>query len=107
MFTQILKSVMMVVTSGIYILLKIIKAEICIVIKVLTKIKQINNHKINMKTRTLGNSGLEVSALGMGCMGLSFGYGPATDKQVAINLIREAYEQGITFSTRQKLMVKK
>ncbi|MET3127764.1 aryl-alcohol dehydrogenase-like predicted oxidoreductase [Arcicella rosea] len=50
-----------------------------------------------MKTRTLGNSGLEVSALGMGCMGLSFGYGPATDKQVAINLIREAYEQGITF----------
>ncbi len=50
-----------------------------------------------MKTRTLGNSGLEVSALGMGCMGLSFGYGPATEKQVAINLIREAYEQGITF----------
>ncbi|MEA5427904.1 aldo/keto reductase [Arcicella lustrica] len=50
-----------------------------------------------MKTRTLGNSGLEVSALGMGCMGLSFGYGPATDKQVAINLIREAYEQGVTF----------
>ena len=50
-----------------------------------------------MKTRTLGNSGLAVSALGMGCMGLSFGYGPATEKQVAINLIREAYEQGITF----------
>ena len=63
----------------------------------MTKIKQINNHKINMKTRTLGNSGLAVSALGMGCMGLSFGYGPATEKQVAINLIREAYEQGITF----------
>lgn len=50
-----------------------------------------------MKTRTLGNSGLEVSALGMGCMGLSFGYGPATDKQDAIKLIREAFEQGITF----------
>lgn len=50
-----------------------------------------------MKTRILGNSGLEVSALGMGCMGLSFGYGPATDKQKAIQLIREAYEQGITF----------
>ncbi|MEA5260447.1 aldo/keto reductase [Arcicella aquatica] len=50
-----------------------------------------------MKTRTLGNSGLEVSALGMGCMGLSFGYGPATDKAAAIKLIREAYEQGITF----------
>ncbi len=50
-----------------------------------------------MKKRILGNSGLEVSALGMGCMGLSFGYGPATDKQQAIKLIREAYEQGITF----------
>lgn len=50
-----------------------------------------------MKTRILGNSGLEVSALGMGCMGLSFGYGPATDKATAIKLIREAYEQGITF----------
>lgn len=53
--------------------------------------------KVNMKTRTLGNSGLEVSALGMGCMGLSFGYGPATDKAAAIKLIREAYEQGVTF----------
>lgn len=50
-----------------------------------------------MKTRILGNSGLEVSALGMGCMGLSFGYGPAIDKQKGIQLIREAYEQGITF----------
>jgi len=50
-----------------------------------------------MKKRILGNSGLEVSALGMGCMGLSFGYGPATDKQKAIQLIRETYEQGITF----------
>ena len=50
-----------------------------------------------MKTRILGNSGLEVSALGMGCMGLSFGYGPATDKQEAIKLIRRAYELGVTF----------
>lgn len=50
-----------------------------------------------MKKRILGTQGLEVSALGMGCMGLSFGYGPATDKQQAIKLIREAYEQGITF----------
>lgn len=50
-----------------------------------------------MKTRKLGNSGLEVSALGLGCMGLSFGYGPATDKQEAIQLIRKAYELGITF----------
>lgn len=50
-----------------------------------------------MRTRKLGNSGLEVSAIGLGCMGLSFGYGPATDKQQAIKLIREAYEQGVTF----------
>ncbi|GAB2817348.1 aldo/keto reductase [Ferruginibacter profundus] len=50
-----------------------------------------------MKKRLLGNSGLEVSALGLGCMGLNFGYGPATDKEAAIKLIRAAYEQGITF----------
>jgi aryl-alcohol dehydrogenase-like predicted oxidoreductase len=50
-----------------------------------------------MQKRKLGNSGLEVSAIGLGCMGLSFGYGPATDKQQAIKLIREAYEQGVTF----------
>ncbi len=50
-----------------------------------------------MQKRILGNSGLEVSALGMGCMGLNFGYGPATDKQEAIKLIREAFEQGVSF----------
>jgi aryl-alcohol dehydrogenase-like predicted oxidoreductase len=50
-----------------------------------------------MKKRTLGNSGLEVSALGLGCMGLSFGYGPATDKEQAISLIRTAVERGVTF----------
>jgi len=50
-----------------------------------------------MKTRKLGNSGLEVSEIGLGCMGLSFGYGPPTDKQEAIKLIRRAYELGITF----------
>lgn len=50
-----------------------------------------------MNKRILGKSGLEVSAMGFGCMGLSFGYGPATDKQQAINLIREAFDQGITF----------
>ena len=49
-----------------------------------------------MKKRILGN-GLEVSALGLGCMGLSFGYGPATDRGEAIKLIRAAYERGVTF----------
>ena len=48
-----------------------------------------------MQKRRLGN--LEVSALGLGCMGLSFSYGPATDKQEAITLIRSAMEQGVTF----------
>jgi aryl-alcohol dehydrogenase-like predicted oxidoreductase len=50
-----------------------------------------------MQQRKLGNSGLEVSALGLGCMGLSFSYGPATDKQEAITLIRAAVERGVTF----------
>ena len=50
-----------------------------------------------MQKRTLGNSGLEVSAIGLGCMGLSFGYGPATNKQDAIQLIRKAFELGVTF----------
>src|SRR5258708_35157164 len=50
-----------------------------------------------MKKRILGKSGLEVSALGLGCMGLSFGYGPATDRQEAIRLIRAAFERGVTF----------
>jgi hypothetical protein len=51
----------------------------------------------NMKYRKLGNSGLEVSTLGLGCMGLSFGYGPATDKTEAIKLLRAAVEKGVTF----------
>ena len=50
-----------------------------------------------MQKRKLGKSGLEISALGLGCMGLSFGYGPATDKQEAIKLIRAAFERGVTF----------
>ena len=50
-----------------------------------------------MQKRSLGNSGLEVSALGLGCMGLSFGFGPATDKRAAIALIRAAVERGVTF----------
>ncbi|HZX59060.1 MAG TPA: aldo/keto reductase [Mucilaginibacter sp.] len=50
-----------------------------------------------MQKRILGKSGLEVSALGLGCMGLSYGYGPATDKTDAIKLIRRAFEIGVTF----------
>jgi len=50
-----------------------------------------------MKKRKLGKSNLEVSALGLGCMSMSFGYGPAADKQEMISLIRSAVEQGVTF----------
>jgi aryl-alcohol dehydrogenase-like predicted oxidoreductase len=50
-----------------------------------------------MQKRKLGNSNLEVSAIGLGCMGLSFGYGPATDRPQAIALIRSAFERGVTF----------
>jgi aryl-alcohol dehydrogenase-like predicted oxidoreductase len=50
-----------------------------------------------MEKRKLGKSGLDVSAIGFGCMGLSFAYGPATDTKEAIALIRAAYERGITF----------
>lgn len=50
-----------------------------------------------MKKRTLGKSNLEVSAIGLGCMGLSFGLGPAVDKQTGIALIRGAVERGVTF----------
>src|SRR3954452_1695865 len=51
----------------------------------------------HMKKRTLGKSGLEVSATGLGCMGLSFGFGPAVEKQQGISLIRAAVERGVTF----------
>lgn len=50
-----------------------------------------------MEKRTLGRSGLSVSAMGLGCMGLSFGYGPAVDRQSGIKLIRDAVERGVTF----------
>ncbi|RCR69518.1 aldo/keto reductase [Larkinella punicea] len=50
-----------------------------------------------MQKRQLGNNGLTVSALGLGCMGMNFGYGPARDKQEMITLIRAAVEQGVTF----------
>lgn len=50
-----------------------------------------------MQKRKLGRSNLEVSAIGFGCMGMSFGYGPAADKQKAISVIRSAVERGVTF----------
>ncbi len=50
-----------------------------------------------MQKRKLGNSGLEVSTLGLGCMGMSFGLGPAVDKQHGISVIRAAFERGVTF----------
>lgn len=50
-----------------------------------------------MEKRRLGNSGLEVSAIGLGCMGMSFGYGPARDRKAMIALIRAAVERGVTF----------
>ena len=50
-----------------------------------------------MQKRQLGKGGLEVSAIGLGCMGLSFGYGPATERREAIALLRAAFERGVTF----------
>src|SRR3954451_9563858 len=50
-----------------------------------------------MQKRKLGKSGLEVSALGLGCMGMSFGYGPAGEKSEMISVIRAAVEHGVTF----------
>src|SRR4051794_29291830 len=50
-----------------------------------------------METRTLGTSGLEVSALGLGCMGMSYGYGPAGDTSEMAALIRSAVDDGVTF----------
>src|SRR5476649_1682371 len=50
-----------------------------------------------MQKRKLGKSNLEVSAIGLGCMGMSFGYGPAIDKRAGISVIRAAVERGVTF----------
>ena len=50
-----------------------------------------------MQKRKLGKSNLEVSAIGLGCMGMSFGYGPPADKKEMISLIRSAVERGVTF----------
>src|SRR5512132_2276025 len=52
---------------------------------------------VKMQKRKLGKGGLEVSAIGLGCMGMSFGYGPPADKQEMISLIRSAVERGVTF----------
>src|ERR1700685_3883226 len=61
--------------------------------------KKLKNIVMNakMKKRKLGKSGLEVSALGLGCMGMSFGYGPPADKREMIALIHKAVEQGVSF----------
>ena len=58
---------------------------------------QSHARKADMKTRKLGSSSLEVSALGLGCMGLSHGFGPATERTHAVALIRAAVERGVTF----------
>jgi aryl-alcohol dehydrogenase-like predicted oxidoreductase len=50
-----------------------------------------------MRKRTLGNSGLEVSSIGLGCMGMSYGYGPPSDKKEMISVIRDSVERGVTF----------
>jgi aryl-alcohol dehydrogenase-like predicted oxidoreductase len=57
-----------------------------------------------MEKRVLGTNGLEVSALGLGCMGMSFGLGPAADKKEMITLLGKAVEKGITFFDTQKFM---
>lgn len=56
-----------------------------------------------MKTRSLGNGPLEVSALGLGCMGMSFSYGPPKDTEEMTSLLRAAVERGITFFDTEKV----
>ena len=59
-----------------------------------------------MQKRNLGKSGLEVSAIGLGCMGMSVSYAPFPDRQEAIALIRSAVERGVTFSTPPRSMAR-
>jgi len=71
--------------------LKIFLFDIC------TIIKRIKSMDTKIQKRKLGNSGLEVSAIGLGCMGMSFGYGTISDEKEMISLIRSAVESGVTF----------
>ena len=59
--------------------------------------RQVTAERREMQQRKLGNNELEVSAIGLGCMGMSYGYGPAGDKQEMISLLRTAVERGVTF----------
>ena len=59
-----------------------------------------------MQKRKLGKSNLEVSAIGLGCMGMSFSYGPPKDKQEMIALLRAAVERGVTFFDTAEVMVR-
>jgi aryl-alcohol dehydrogenase-like predicted oxidoreductase len=65
--------------------------------RIIEKASRNRGKEKKMQTRTLGKSGLEVSAVGLGCMGMSFGYGPPADKQEMISLLRTAVERGVTF----------
>jgi aryl-alcohol dehydrogenase-like predicted oxidoreductase len=58
---------------------------------------KVENHRNNMQYRKLGSSNLEVSAMGLGCMGMNFGYGTVADKKEMISLIRKAVDMGVTF----------
>src|SRR5258708_7208083 len=61
------------------------------------RLSAVARRRRDMRKRKFGNGDLEVSAIGLGCMGLSFGYGPAVDKQAGLSLIRSAVERGVTF----------
>lgn len=58
-----------------------------------------------MQMRELGTSGLKVTAIGLGCMGMSYGYGPAADKKEMISVIHAAIDRGVTFLTQPKYTV--